>query len=650
LKTKADLSVYGQYIVHKMLISGCKGSSPLLAYIFFLFLLFPEAAEAVSGLSGVTSRNFVLKGDIAAEYERRWDNNNTAENRFRHDYHFELDGFVVSPSLLLFEVRGEFSQDIYNPGITFDSYGFGTTLSFLNRQIRRGPLMLLPQPIILSFDYYRSEDTTNYTYGLTLFYELPLSLGFFREGKIISLERGLPQTAAKKSGENDNEEETNNTAKAASKGLLIPFPRIYLDYNGLTSTSSDSDRRRTDDHLNIRADTETEHGRYRLNYQYERTSDTVDKQTVESRKHWLDLYADFQFLNKEKAEQLDIYNQFSYSSIDSRTFTELLSRGVWVKRFGPGLQDSASILAAGSYTASDSINSYAGALEGSYSRFYTERFYNSVSVGGGYSSTQIRNLDNAAGDSSVIFTDRNVRPSDNVYTVNIANNSTYVFPKIFTLSGNVAADFNDRGQRAGLGLSMATRTRIATSTYLNYYHIEQGAIRSDNQKIGFNFSGGLLRNVYITSMNYYELNDSSDLGKEKRLYLRGDVYWFLLPYQTSFGVVHQAVKRDNSVMGLSLTKRANDAIDISSTTAYATVSRSFNQKLTLMERISYTRTNIGQTSLTFDSSLTWIFRRFSLIAQYSLNRQESDHGGSDLHQRFFVSIRRDFNQLLRPFF
>ncbi|MBI5075454.1 MAG: hypothetical protein HZB62_09875 [Nitrospirae bacterium] len=618
-----------------------KSSEIKILFIFFIFLFFPvKNADALSDSSRLHSRYFLLTGDISVDYEREW-GDRREQDKLRHEYHIKLSGYVSDPRLVMFELSGSFMQDIRNPGVTENTYGFGTRIFLLNSRVLRGPLAYFPQPIQLRFDYSTSGRYTSYNYGLSLYYNMPgRSLAFFRNGKVISLVRQLPVGSSALGNENNgnagndgtSSNDSNNSSNMANRkergGLVIPFPSFTLDYDRYIYDNGSSGFRSENTNLDFRAVTFMKNSDYFFEYRYINNTNNSDNNAYSFKEHLFELRADYHFPDTKAATTLDVFNRIFYRSGDSGSLFDISSRGIWLKRFGKDQKDSLSILGGLRYFTADLSSGYSGNVGSQYTRNLSERLSNTVSVSLGYGNTE-RDVVNSLSDTNVVG-------SAGDYFVSVSDSIRYQLSNRLTLSGVLSAGGSDKQRDYGARVGLATRTRIGTLTEYAYSHSGIAGEERDIQRVGFSFSTLLPGSIYLASRNFYQTDSLQTGEKEKLLSLRGDMYWNVLAVRFNLGANY-----------LSIQKTGGLAADTNTTLIYLGVSRQLGRRLFVNARISYAKANTGLSTLEFDPSLSWSFRKTYLTARYTLRKTE---GSGQMDHRFSFALRRTFDQVLRPFF
>jgi hypothetical protein len=190
---------------------------------------------------------------------------------------------------------------------------------------------------------------------------------------------------------------------------------------------------------------------------------------------------------------------------------------------------------------------------------------------------------------------------------------------------------------------MSTFTRPAVAAQYAYYHFGSNsddlqADARDVHRISLDLRSRLPWEIYFLSRNYYQILKSEERGKEKRLSLRGDLFWNYQTYRINFGVTHLSQKRYDRF-----------DTDISTTALRAVISKSFGRRLFLAGRVTYSTTNTDLTVLELEPSLTWIYRQVSLTSRYTLRKSDFGDGVSRTDHRFFITLTRYFAQRIRPF-
>ncbi|MBI5847470.1 MAG: autotransporter outer membrane beta-barrel domain-containing protein [Nitrospirae bacterium] len=454
-------------------------------------------------------------------------------------------------------------------------------------------------------------------------------MAFFQNGKFISFYKGQPLRGNSNDG-NSNDSNSNdsnsNDSNASRKsgqqgGLLIPFPSFSLDYDSYTYQSGTTDRK--NDYLDFRAITLAKDSEYRLEYRYYRMTDAG---STDIKDQWVEARADFHFPDLKTNRTFDIYNRYSYHTTDGSSLTDLSSRGYWLRSFGIDQQDSLSITGLANYFATDTGKGYVGSASSSYTKRFSDRFTNTASVFFGYSKSNEDPNDFALQDSA------------GPLTAGIADFMQYQLSRIFSVTGSLSLGVQSKETDYSLSLGLNTNARVSTSTQYSYSHSGKVNEERDIHRIEFDARTMLTRNVFLVSRNYYQTSSSYNGEKENQLFLRGDIFWNFRPYRLQLTADYQSLKNFGST------------VSDSKTVFQALLSRSFRNRLSLLARVSYAKFNSGLSTLEFEPSVSWAFRRVSVVAKYTMRKTEQSAGNSIIDHRFYFALRRDFDTPLRPLF
>lgn len=630
----------------------------LVAFLWLVLfaMVFADCeAEAVSGSSGVTSRNFLWRGELDVSYERN-STENTSLNKIVQEYRLEVAGFVVDPRLMQFDITGSFQNEMDNPGDTYKTYSFQSTFSFLNTPILRGPLQYFPQPFDVRLAYVKSNSVSSYSYGLTLEYTLPrTAIGFFRAGKFISLQPWVP-TRQQSAPENDNNSnDSSNDADVSKKegpekGLLVPFPLLRLDYdvfNSVNELSDAGDSETTRKYLSFRAETRTLTSQYLFQYQHQTTAASDQNITSKTRDQLFSFQSDHSFPDSNDNSLLLMFNSIAYATLNQASLLNVSSRGIWLKHFGANLRDTTSISGGAAYFKNDNSSGYGGNIQGSYSASYFDRLRNSITMTAAYDSITNKSDENFIQNGD-----------GRKYSMALSDALTYELSRNIGFSGDLSANSEDGKMTAyglSLGLNFRTNVAIVQSSY-SYSHVNadsgqiidtRGSLESrsglveestDFHQIRLDIRSMLQGNIYLLSRNIYRVVDMQGGNKENNLNLNLDLYRNYERARFSIGASYFSDRQSGLYEAENTTTmiRASGAVN-------------FGKNVFGSAALSYSTSNNGSSFFDFSPALSWSYRRFSVSANYDLRRRISGDGQTQLDQRIYVVFKRYFGGRINPF-
>lgn len=592
-----------------------------LAGLFFFGLFFQTSiasAQYGSGRYYDFSKRFRLKGDIQLTYEKRWITNSDVPDagsfgRFTHSYNLGLEGYVIDPRLIFFDVNGLFTQEIEeSEGIsdTINTYGISTRFSLLNKPVRAGFFKNFPQPVQLRFDYYKSRDYKNLNYGVSLTYKPPERPLFIQQHQQQQRQRRQRQ----QSGQNGESPEKSDQDAAGplpeEQGKKIPFPTFYLDYDKYRYTFADTTN--DTDHLNLRAESLSQTAEYRAEYNYYRYGGTTSIKTQD-----LDVEANFRYYDNVTTRRLELFNRLFLTDYNGVKSLRLTNRTLWSKNFGQSLKDSVVLTGGGLFFTSEDTTNYNLDATGTYTRYFGERLRNTL-IGG-----------LSAGKND----------EDTVYSVFFSNDMTYQLSRIFTLTNRALLGQNEIGGNFGIGVGLATKTVFSVAPSYDFTSLALNEGRTNTHSFNLNMTGRIINNLFFSSQNSYKITDVSgdEPFKEKLLNLRGDFFWYISRLTVNLGASHISVKRTDG-----------DETESGITSLYSNLSTYLTRRAFLTLATTYQKDKNGEKALSIHPILNWYVRMVALTAEYEMIKRSGGERDGTEH-RVFMRLTRYISKTMRPF-
>jgi len=627
---------------HVTLITGRSWSivqQALISSILFAFMMATELFICTSSplaAGRYFPKRYTLRGDIGLIYEKKWTTQTDVDiSRFTHSYHLGLSGFALDPRLMTFDVDTTFSQENNNPGDNIDSYGFDTSLSFLNKPARRGFFSHFPRPINLTFSTYKTGNSRSQNYGISLGYDpferWRVHRRFQQQQQQQQLRR--QQQMNQPSEESDGQPPVENggqqkqgsiqrqiNSQVQARKFPFPLPVIYVDYDkNYYSFNNSSDNFNVDtDYLTLRLidrDVKTE---YLAEYDYQKYKGIADITT-----QFLNIEVNYRNYWEQDNTKFDSYNRAYLTDIgDSRTL-QLSNRNLWDKRLGSDLRDNVALSGGGSYFKSDqesTPSNYDLNARAQYNKNYS-KLWNRASA------------DLLFGDSG----------EDTIYLVRLFNEANYDLSKRLSLRGRFAVGRNELGEEYGAGANLWIRTFINLLPGYDYSTVAASEGRTNTHSFSFDMNGIIYRSVTFNSRNSYSIREVSGSNpfKEKVLDLRGDVFWFIRLLNINIGASHIKVSRNDS--GLL---EGETPVDVKVTSLYSNISAPLFKNAFLTMNTTYTK-DLMQKTLSFRPTINWNIRQVNLTAEYELRNTSGERDVTD--HRIFFRLVRTFSKGLRRF-
>ena len=615
--------------------------------LFIFILLFSSSGFALDERMYLYLRNrYNLSGEIQLSYERSWSDDSETQQRFTHSYSLGLQGFVIDSRLVSFNIRGNFLQEIDDPGHTYNLQGLALNIDLFNERIKRGFIKNLPQPIHLRFSHSKGLDSETWNYGISLTYkpvERPIFYGKIKE--LIQQEQQRQQQRQQQKQKQqkkktlDEEEEDENTVSEKQEGNTgqgqkgsqlnqgerrnvmnvhemirnaLPFPTFYLDYDRynykFNGSKTDTDR------LDLRAESLSPKLDIKAEYTLNRLSYGDNKGTYQ------DLTVDslYRYYNEESATRADIYNRAlfrDYSNYESFMFDHLTN---WSRNIGKDRRDLLNLSGSARYSYLETEQSYDLKASGSYFHYLSTRARDTISAAAGYG----------------------YNGSDDVYSIFLSNTLSYDISKMFGISNSLSIGQTELGTSYGAGAGLNINTFINIGTYYDFSSSVLNEGRKDTHRFRLDFSGVLRRNMTFSSRNtYFIINQSGSEPYRQRGYeLRGDFYWSFPRFNINIGASQILTRTENK-----------EETETGITSIYSTISSYLSRRLYLSLMSSFSKYKDGVSLLSIHPILNWQIRMVTLTAEYELLKTHGNDKNSTEH-RILLRLTRRFERAIRPFF
>lgn len=609
---------------------------PFLSTLFFTFMVGVGLlcfASSLHAAGEYLPKRYTLRGDLGLTYEKKWTEQTDLDlTRFTHSYNLGLSGYVVDPRLITFDVDTNFNEEVNDPGENNDSYGFHTSLNFLNRPARRGFFSHFPRPIILNFAYYNSDVTEIYNYGISFGYDLFERRRVHRQFQQQQQQQQFrkQQRIIQQTNQNDGQESNDNAgqqkqgpvqrqinSQIKTRILPLPLPVIYLDYNKNSySFSLPSNSFKVDtDFLNLRLQDQYMKTEYRAEYDYNRYKGIANITT-----QYLNIFVNYRDYWAQKNERFESFNRLSLSDDGDSRALNLSNNNIWGKSLGSNLRDHLTVAGGGSYFTSD--------LESSPTNY-------DLKARSEYTKNFIKIWNRSAAEA--IYGDSGM---DTIYSVSLFNETNYDLSKLLSLNGRVNAGQNELGDEYGAGAGLMVRTFINISPYYDFNRGSDSEGRTTTHRFKLDMNGRIYRTMTFNSRNVYKTRkvSGSKPFEEKVLDLRGDIFWILRRMNINFGATRIAATKSESEL-----PDGEESVDFDVTSIYSNISAPLFRNAFLTLNSTYTKNQ--EETFSIRPIINWHARQVTFTAEYELRRTSGESDITD--HRILLRFTRTFAKGLR---
>lgn len=574
-----------------------------LVVVAVIFILLGHSRSDARVL--MPQREYRLYGNLMLTYDRAWSGDREAFQRTTYSLNLGLNGFVIDPRLITFDISGLFSQAFTDNADTSTVDGISTKITFLRERPRAGTLRYLPQPIELRYSYFSYETSTSQNYGLSMAY-------LFSDIK----EWNVPVKPASNNNQNSGQN-SGQRGDRKSWYALSALPDFYFDYNRY-ETENDA-RNTVYDRLNLRAEARSKYIEYFGEYLYQKNN----FEAASSKTHLLEFQANFRRYWKESATRLESYNTLFFEKRDTEKTVSFFDHTSFIKNLGPDLRDSFAVNGGVRYLSRDERREYGLNLDAGYNKFFSDRFSNYALGILTYADTEAEKLH-----------------SETVKDIFQYNVSNYL-----SVIGQATTGYTEDGPIYGLSVSLPFRTRLSITPGYDIYASDFDYEKRTINTFSLNLAGPLIRNMSFSSQNYYRIIDIDSgisSSKDKTLSLMANVLWLIGRFNISVGASYlDTTIGETFQTGIGHRPEVNRTY----TTVYANASTYLTRRLLLNVLAYYQKEKGGNARTSISPILTWQWRRVTVTARYTINIREN----SENDHRIFLRVTRQLSSPLRPF-